>query len=95
MPRSVTTSTTLVWALLMSVTGLSWLLGSSVANTSSAQGLHVGAMIGLLALTLFKVRLVIRHFMEVRTAPWQLRVIFDLWLVGTGVALVATYSLSL
>lgn len=96
MARSVTATTTLVWVLLMGITGASWLLGASAAGDAShVRGVHFGAMIALLLLTLFKVRLVIMHFMEVRTAPWQLRALFDLWLVGVGVALLATYAVSL
>jgi hypothetical protein len=37
--------------------------------------------VGVLAIGLVKARLIIRHFMEVRTAPMWLRRFTDVWLI--------------
>ena len=65
-----------VWAVLVAATLASWLLG----------GGHGAAVV---AIAVWKVRLVGLYFMELRTAPVPLRVVFEGWVVVTGGTLIA------
>jgi hypothetical protein len=71
--------TTLVWLLLISATGLSWVLGTD--QTGAAFATHGKQTVAIILVAFFKVRLVIRYFMEVRTAPLMLRLACDAWIV--------------
>jgi len=73
-------STTVVWAVLSAITVVSWWLGP--AHHSGPPAPSTAITVAVLALGLFKARLIIRHFMEVRTAPLWLRVSTDVWLVA-------------
>lgn len=78
---------TLVWLVLMVATALSWRMAATPAGvTPQSDG---WAATAILLIALFKVWLVIRHFMEVRHAPPALRRICDAWV---GLCLVATLS---
>lgn len=79
-------TTLLVWAVLMSLTVLSWWLG-----TESGAGDARAAGVGLLGVAFLKARLVIRHFMEVRHAPRALRLATDVWVFGVCGLLVALF----
>lgn len=79
-----------VWAVLTLATLLSWWLatgqGAEAAPDASKQtGLIV------LGLAFFKVRLVIRHFMEVAHAPIALKLILDAWLLIACGAVIGLY----
>jgi hypothetical protein len=65
-----------VWAVLVAATLVSWSLG----------GGHGAAVV---AIAFWKVRLVGLYFMELRTAPVPLRVVFEGWVVVTGGVLIA------
>jgi len=72
----------IVWAALVLATCAStwWLAKDAVAPAIGTAAIVVIAAI--------KIRFVIGHFMEVRTAPLQLRVITDFWLLAvTGLIL--------
>ena len=69
----------LVWVVLSAVTIASWQLGS--ARGSSEFSPSTAVTIGILAGAAIKVRLIISHFMEVRSAPIWLRSVADGWLV--------------
>lgn len=78
-----------VWLALSAITlaqlGLGWLgeqdsLAPNAAVTASA-----------IVIALVKVRVIIREFMEVRHAPVLLGRLTDLWVVLTGVSLLASY----
>jgi hypothetical protein len=81
---------TYVWVMLSAITILSWWLG----RTAHAGG-HVVAntpvTIGVLAIALVKARLIMRQFMEVRTAPRWLLISTDAWLVIFFGAVLAIY----
>ena len=47
--------------------------------------------VGAICLALIKVRIIMREFMEVRSAPRFLLRITDLWVVLMGVAMLAAY----
>jgi hypothetical protein len=72
---------TAVWAFLVAVTLVSWW----VAAEGDPRSLHASKPITtvVVLIALVKVRLVIRSFMEVRTAPLWLRGICDAWLATT------------
>ncbi|NHN37828.1 cytochrome C oxidase subunit IV family protein [Pseudomaricurvus alcaniphilus] len=77
---------TMVWLLLMVITGASWMLGAnhSILFTEPAKEAAV-----LLLLAFFKVRLVIRYFMEVRHASILIKLASEAWLIVSCVAIVA------
>lgn len=77
------------WALLVGITLASWLLGSQ--ETGAAAGAPM--TIGILALALFKVRLVIRQFMDVAEAPFALKCATDLWLLAVLVGVLTLFYL--
>ena len=80
---------TYVWVLLSALTILSWWLGRTARNDGHLVP-NTLVTICVLAIGLFKCRLIMQNFMEVRTAPTWLRLFMDIWLVvfwGTVVAL--------
>lgn len=66
--------TTYVWMLLCVVTVVSWWLGHESVHAS------VVVTVAVVALGVLKCRLIIREFMEVRSAPPWLRLATDAWL---------------
>lgn len=82
-------STTVVWAILSAITIVSWFLapahGHGVAVAST------GITVAVLVLAVVKARLIIQHFMEVRTAPVWLKLATDGWLVVLFGAILAIY----
>jgi hypothetical protein len=81
----------IVWAVLTTVTVISWILGS--AHGVSGGGLPL-AMAIVLLIAFAKVHLVGRHFMELRAAPLRLRLLFDAWVAATFVVVLALYLAS-
>lgn len=72
----------IVWLGLALVTLLSWELGSGGATPGAAgQRLVVASVI---VLAFLKVRFVGVHFMDLRRAPWGLRLAFDAWVLCVG-----------
>ena len=67
------------WGVLTAITLIAWWIGAHHADTT----LHPEAAVGLsaMAITLIKVRVIIREFMDVRHAPSKLKYITDAWLV--------------
>jgi hypothetical protein len=81
---------TYVWIALSAVTVLSWWLG----HRAHAHGHFVKSLpitVGVLAIGFVKTWLVIREFMEVRTAPTWLRLVTDGWLVAFWGAVLVIY----
>ena len=80
-----------VWAVLVLASCASWVLG--VRETGTPGGIHpVKAVLLVIAMT--KVRFVGAHFMELRGAPRPLRLLFELWVVGSAVVLCGLYLLT-
>lgn len=79
-------TTTRVWLLLILLTLASWWLGSRREGipTEGAER----AAVSLVVVALLKARLVLGHFMEVRTAPLALRLACDAWVVVTAAVLI-------
>jgi heme/copper-type cytochrome/quinol oxidase subunit 4 len=73
-------STTVVWVVLSAITVVSWWLGPARHSGPPAPSTVITVVV--LALGFIKARLIIRYFMEVRTAPLWLRVSTDVWLVA-------------
>lgn len=69
---------TWTWVVLVAITIGSWWLAPAHSGTPEAS-VPITAVV--LVLALIKSRLIIRHFMEVRTAPRWLRLATDGWLV--------------
>jgi hypothetical protein len=78
-----------VWLFLSGLTVLTWWLGSERGVTSA----QTGALLtyGVLLIAFIKTRLVIRNFMEVRSAPLWLQLACDGWLVLLFAMLVLLY----
>ena len=70
---------TYVWAVLSAITVGTWWLGHTSARPDMSSRTVV--MIAALAIAAVKVQLIVRYFMEVRTAPSWLRVSTTIWLV--------------
>jgi Prokaryotic Cytochrome C oxidase subunit IV len=81
---------TMVWAILSAVTIVSWWLGRT-AHAGGHLVASVPVTVGILAIALFKCRLIIRQFMEVRSAPRWLKLFTDGWLLVFWGAVLALY----
>jgi cytochrome c oxidase subunit IV len=74
-----------VWAALMLATCAStWLLSKNCVTPGVAS-------VAIMLIAAFKVRLVMRHFMEVRRAPLALRFVCDGWLLAVTALIVTVY----
>lgn len=82
-------STTLVWLILSAITVISWWLGP--AHHAGPPAPSTAITVAVLALSLIKARLIIQHFMEVRTAPRWLRLATDGWLLVLWGGVLALY----
>lgn len=67
-----------IWALLVAATVGSWTVGA-------------GHGVALLVVAFVKVRLVGLYFMELRSAPVPLRILFEGWVVVTCSLLIGLY----
>lgn len=77
------TRTTLIWALLMAATLLSWHLGHGMGQSTAA-----AAGPAILVIAFIKVRFVVLDFMEIRAAPRWLRLALQAWLVACCAVLI-------
>ncbi|MCV7261028.1 cytochrome C oxidase subunit IV family protein [Mycobacterium shimoidei] len=86
---SATARLTYVWLILSAITVATWWLGPVHADRMLSASVSI--TIAVLVMALVKARLIIQHFMEVRTAPRWLRVGTDMWLVALWGAVLAIY----
>ena len=78
---------TIVWAALMLATIVStWLLSNNSVTPEVAT-------VAIMLIAAVKVRLVMRHFMEVRRAPLLLRLVCDGWLLAVTALILTVYLL--
>ncbi|WP_245714025.1 cytochrome C oxidase subunit IV family protein [Nocardia vaccinii] len=77
----------LVWIVLVAITVLAWCL--TPENRGDGSVLDSVLVTVIVALGMIKSRLIIRHFMEVRTAPRWLRIGTDVWVVVLWLTLLA------
>jgi hypothetical protein len=77
------------WVILVGITLISWF----IATRHGAGPIQPDPAIGMIAIviTLAKVRLISREFMELRHAPAKLKLVIDVWLVTFGLAMVVAY----
>lgn len=85
--RSAATS---VWALLMTLTIASYVIGEDQVLGLSRETASIAIMI----VAVVKVRFVVRHFMEMRHAPLPLRLAFEAWGLGVVLSTVGIYVLA-
>jgi hypothetical protein len=75
----------IVWAALMLATyATTWLLSNNSVTPEVAT-------VTIVLIAAFKVRLVMRHFMEVRRAPLALRFVCDGWLLAVTALILTVY----
>ena len=70
---------TRIWLVLLLATLVSWWWGSN--DTSGSHGATMVTGVALFTIALVKCRLVIRHYMEVKSAPSWLQWTCDAWLL--------------
>lgn len=75
--------TTIVWLILILASSLSWFMG---ANQN-----QILLNVIIILITFVKVRLVITHFMEVRSAPQALRILCDAWMAILCISMLMLY----
>ncbi|CAN5115947.1 hypothetical protein BH09ACT8_BH09ACT8_62960 [soil metagenome] len=80
---------TYVWAILSAITLVSWWLGPGHTQGTLVAGVPI--TVAVLTLGLVKSRLIIRYFMDVRTAPPWLRIATDIWLIVFWGAVLGIY----
>ncbi|MGV0739957.1 prokaryotic cytochrome C oxidase subunit IV family protein [Mycolicibacterium sp. (ex Dasyatis americana)] len=80
---------TQTWLLLIAITVGSWWLAPAQYSETLRPSVPITALV--LALTLVKSRLIIRQFMEVRTAPRWLKLATDGWLAVLFVSILTIY----
>ncbi len=80
---------TWAWIALCVITIGSWWLAPAHFTERVDPSIPITALV--LALTYIKARLVVRYFMEVRTAPPWLRRTAEGWLIGLHVVIFAIY----
>ncbi len=90
MDTVVRTRASAVWALLVTLTVVSWALGTEHGFSG---GSHVPASIVIIVVAVFKIRLVGLYFMELRDAPLNLRGIFEGYCIVLFVLLTVMYLL--
>lgn len=77
---------TLAWLLLVAATAIGWWFGHLEQREVSSRQL---AMAGVIVTALVKAWIVGFQFMELWHAPRWLRHVYDGWVVGVGVVIVA------
>jgi Prokaryotic Cytochrome C oxidase subunit IV len=87
----VRTNASLIWFLLCALTIVSWALGT---NHGAGAGHHLPASLVILAVAVFKVRLVGLYFMELKMAPTVLRGLFEGYCLGLFGLLTAMFVFS-
>ncbi len=75
--------------MLSAITVVSWWLAPGHARGAAVASVPITVAVVLLGF--IKGRLIIRYFMEVRTAPRWLKVATDAWLVVLWLAILAIY----
>lgn len=87
--RRVSARTTTVWLVLSAITVVSWWLapGHSAGHATA----NVSITVAVIVLGFVKGRMIIRYFMEVRTAPRWLKICTDAWLVALWGAILGIY----
>lgn len=77
------------WAVLAGITLLAWWIGAHHGPGPLRPDAAIA--ISAIAITLVKVRVIMREFMDVRTAPARLKRVTDAWLAIFGTAMLVAY----
>jgi hypothetical protein len=77
---------TIVWVVLLALTGLSWAVG----HVYGGSGMRY-AGVCIIVVAFLKVRLVILEFMEIRHAPLPMRLAGEVWVIALCVTLTTLY----
>jgi hypothetical protein len=77
--------TSIVWLVLVVATLASWMLGSEDAGAA-----RMGSC-AILLIAFIKVRLIGRHFMEIKDSPRTLRIAFDIYVIVSWSLLTGFY----
>ena len=90
MTTTAARTTTYAWILLSATTIVSW--GLAPGHTRGAAAVaSVPITLAVILLAFIKGRLIIRYFMEVRTAPRWLKLFTDVWLTVVWAGVLAIY----
>jgi hypothetical protein len=84
-----TRTTTYVWLILSAITVISWRLAPGHPGGDAVASVPITVAVVLLGFV--KGRMIIRYFMEVRTAPRWLKVTTDAWLVVLWMTILVIY----
>lgn len=76
--NNLLTPCNLAWAALMIATGLSWWFGQTAQGTADYSQ---AAMAGVIITAFIKVWIIGYQFMELKSAPWWLRLVFNAWTI--------------
>ncbi|MDT5093316.1 MAG: hypothetical protein QOH60_2679 [Mycobacterium sp.] len=82
--------TTIAWIILSAITIASWFLAPAHGQGTAAVA-SVPITVAVIILGFIKGRLIIRYFMEVRTAPRWLKVTTDAWLLVLWAGVLGIY----
>lgn len=82
-------TTTYVWLLLSAITVFSWWLAPGHSGGHAVASVPI--TVAVVVLGFIKGRMIIRYFMEVRTAPRWLKVTTNAWLIVLWVTILAIY----
>jgi caa(3)-type oxidase subunit IV len=86
---TATRAITYAWLVLTSITIVSWWLAPGHSGGVAVP--NVAITVAVVALGFIKGSLIIRYFMEVRTAPRWLRLATDAWLAVLWLGILAIY----
>jgi hypothetical protein len=78
-----------VWLILSVITAVQY-LGFQAGGIRTFNP-HALLTVSVISVSLIKVRLILKEFMELRHAPAPLRILADAWLLITATALLGTY----
>ncbi|MDT5366595.1 MAG: hypothetical protein QOC62_1026 [Mycobacterium sp.] len=90
MTTTAARTTTYVWIILSAITIVSWWLAPAHGHGAPAVP-SVPITVAVILLAFIKGRMIIRYFMEVRTAPRWLKLTTDAWLIGLWAGVLAIY----
>jgi hypothetical protein len=88
--HSAARTTTYAWIILSAITILSW--WPAAGHTRGAAAVASAPItVALILLGFIKGRMIIRYFMEARTAPRWLKLFTDAWLTAVWAGILAIY----
>lgn len=80
---------TVSWAVLVGITLFAWRIGAH--HEPGPLRPEAAIAFSAIAITLIKVRVIMREFMDLRTAPACLKRVTDAWLAVFGAAMLVAY----